>query len=36
LDLVKNYTGYILRKIEIKTLKIGRVILYKEGIKNRN
>jgi hypothetical protein len=36
LDLLENCTGYLLKKIEIKTLKIGRVILYKEGIKNIN
>jgi hypothetical protein len=35
LDLVENCTGYLLKKIEIKTLKTDRVILYKEGIKNR-
>jgi hypothetical protein len=28
--------GYLLKKIEIKTLKIERVLLYKEGIKHRN
>jgi hypothetical protein len=34
LELVENCTGYLLQKIEIKTLKTARVILYKEGIKN--
>ncbi len=35
LDLVGNWTSYILQKNEIKPLKTERVILYKEGIKNK-